>query len=47
MSESSEPQPNRVRLYAVEAVVGLIIAGVLLWVAVASKVSVPFIYQGH
>jgi hypothetical protein len=47
VSDPTEPRPSRARLYAGEAVVGLVIAGVLLWVAVASKVSVPFIYQGH
>lgn len=47
MSDPNEPRPSRARLYAVEAVVGLVIAGVLLWAAVAGKVGVPFIYQGH
>ncbi len=42
-----ERRPGRLRLYAIEALVGLVIAAVLLWAAVASKVSVPFIYQGH
>ena len=50
----SSPKPGRfspgsrsVRRYAIEALVGLAIAAVLLWVAIASKVDVPFIYQGH
>lgn len=32
--------------YAAEAVIGLVIALLLLWVAVAAVSDVPFVYQG-
>lgn len=32
--------------YAVEAAIGLAIALLLLWVAIASTTDVPFVYQG-
>lgn len=34
------------REYAVEAAVGLAIAALMLWVAVASATDIPFVYQG-
>ncbi len=47
-----EPTPERDdrastwRHHAVEAGVGLAIALLLLWVAIASTTDVPFVYQG-
>jgi hypothetical protein len=38
--------PGRLRGIAVEAGVGLVIALLLLWVAIASTTDVPFVYQG-
>lgn len=35
------------RRYLVEAAIGLVVAGLLLWVAVAMNGEIPFIYQGH
>jgi len=35
------------RRYLVEAAIGLLVAGLLLWVAVAMNGEIPFIYQGH
>jgi hypothetical protein len=32
--------------YLVEATIGLVIALLLLWVAVAAVTDVPFVYQG-
>jgi hypothetical protein len=32
--------------YIVEAVLGLVIALLLLWVAIAAVTDVPFVYQG-
>ena len=32
--------------YAIEAVIGLVIALLLLWVAIAAVTDVPFVYQG-
>lgn len=32
--------------YAVEAAIGLVIALLLLWVALAAVTDVPFVYQG-
>jgi hypothetical protein len=34
------------RPYVVEAVVGLVISLLLLWVAIAAVTDVPFVYQG-
>ncbi len=34
------------RPYVVEAVIGLVIAVLLLWVAIAAVSDVPFVYQG-
>lgn len=34
------------RPYLVEAVIGLVIAALLLWVAIAAVSDVPFVYQG-
>lgn len=34
------------RTHLAEAVIGLVIAGLLLWVAVAAVTDVPFVYQG-
>ena len=33
--------------FVIEAVIGLLVAGLLLWVAVAMNGEIPFIYQGH
>lgn len=38
---------DRLRRYALEALVGCVVAGVLMWTAIASDISIPFIYQGH
>lgn len=38
--------PPAWRTHAVEAGVGLVIALLLLWVAIASTTDVPFVYQG-
>jgi len=35
-----------IRTHLTEAVVGLLIALLLLWVAVAAVTDVPFVYQG-
>jgi hypothetical protein len=35
------------RRYLIEAAIGLVVAGLLLWVAVAMNGEIPFIYQGH
>jgi len=35
-----------VRPYLIEAVIGLVIALLLLWVAIAAVTDVPFVYQG-
>jgi hypothetical protein len=32
--------------YVVEAAIGLIVALLLLWVAIAAVTDVPFVYQG-
>jgi hypothetical protein len=32
--------------YVIEAVIGLLIALLLLWVAIAAVTDVPFVYQG-
>lgn len=32
--------------YVLEAVIGLLIAVLLLWVAIAAVTDVPFVYQG-
>lgn len=32
--------------YVIESVIGLVIALLLLWVAVAAVTDVPFVYQG-
>jgi hypothetical protein len=32
--------------YIVEAAIGLVIAALLLWVAIAAVTDVPFVYQG-
>lgn len=37
---------DRGRGYVAEAAVGLVIALLLLWVAIASTTDVPFVYQG-
>lgn len=34
------------RRYLVEALIGLVIAILLLWVAIAAVSDVPFVYQG-
>ncbi len=34
------------RPYLVEAIIGLVIALLLLWVAIAAVTDVPFVYQG-
>ena len=34
------------RPYLIEAVIGLVIALLLLWVAIAAVTDVPFVYQG-
>lgn len=34
------------RAHAVEAVIGFVIALLLLWAAIASTTDVPFVYQG-
>jgi hypothetical protein len=34
------------RSHAVESVIGLLIALLLLWVAIAAVTDVPFVYQG-
>jgi len=36
----------RPKTYVAEAVVGLIIALLLTWVAIAAVTDVPFVYQG-
>jgi hypothetical protein len=36
-----------IRRFLVEAAIGLVVALILLWVAVAMNGSVPFIYQAH
>lgn len=42
----SEPEPGRFRALAVESAIGLVIALLLLWTAVASSTDIPFVYQG-
>ena len=37
---------RELRPYVVEAVLGLVIALLLLWVAIAAVTDVPFVYQG-
>ena len=37
---------GRWRAHAVEAAIGLVIALLLLWAAIASTTDVPFVYQG-
>ncbi len=34
------------RPYLVEAIIGLVIALLLLWVAIVAVTDVPFVYQG-
>lgn len=48
MTEPDGPDehPDGRRGYVVEAAVGLVIALLLLWVAIASTTDVPFVYQG-
>lgn len=41
-----EPTPGRLRAHAVESAIGLVIALLLLWTAVASSTDIPFVYQG-
>jgi hypothetical protein len=35
------------RRFLYEALIGLLIAGLLLWVAVAMNGDIPFVYQAH
>lgn len=42
----AEDRPPKRRQYLAELIVGIAIAAALLWVAVASNQSVPFVYQG-
>ena len=41
-----EPASRRFRGHAVESAIGLAIALLLLWTAVASSTDIPFVYQG-
>jgi hypothetical protein len=36
----------RWKSHAAESVIGLVIALLLLWVAIASATDIPFVYQG-
>lgn len=45
-TEHTVAQRSKRRQYLAELVVGIAIAAALLWVAVASNQSVPFVYQG-
>ena len=45
-SELGTTRLSKRRQYLAELVVGIAIAAALLWVAVASNQSVPFVYQG-
>lgn len=46
-ADDREPDdPSPWRQHAVEAGIGLVIALLLLWVAIASTTDVPFVYQG-
>lgn len=42
----SDQTSARLRRHVTEAAVGLVIALVLLWTAIASATDVPFVYQG-
>lgn len=44
--DPTEPATSAFRQHAIEAGVGLAIALLLLWVAIASTTDVPFVYQG-
>lgn len=46
--DTDRPARHRKRFasYAIEAAIGLVIALLLLWVAVAAVTDVPFVYQG-
>ena len=37
---------DRIRKYVAEAVIGVLIAGLLLWTIVAAGGEIPFVYQG-
>lgn len=43
--ERADDTPGAVT-YVVESLVGLVIAILLLWVAIAAVTEVPFVYQG-
>jgi hypothetical protein len=44
--EHDEHDGGRWRGHAVEAAIGLVIALLLLWAAIASTTDIPFVYQG-
>ena len=46
LADRSSDQGVFVRPYLVEAIIGLVIALLLLWVAIAAVTDVPFVYQG-
>jgi hypothetical protein len=37
---------ERIRRYVAEAVIGVLVAGLLLWTIVAAGGDIPFVYQG-
>jgi len=37
---------DRIRRYVAEAVIGVLIAGLILWTVVAAGGEIPFVYQG-
>jgi hypothetical protein len=45
MNDETRP-PKRATLLIAEAVIGLIVAAVLLWSLIASGTDVKFVYQG-
>jgi hypothetical protein len=44
--DEHDDRDRRMPAFAVEAVIGLAIALLLMWVAIASTTDVPFVYQG-
>lgn len=45
-AEANRPNRSRPLAFAAEAVIGLAIAVLLVWVAAAAVSDVPFVYQG-
>lgn len=45
-AEPAATERPRIKQFVIEALVGLAIALLLLWVAIAAVTDVPFVYQG-